>query len=200
MRSFLSKFMDAAEIDKLEEAYKAKNPNVAALPIYIPKSRFDEKVGQLDEANDKIKRFETEKAAAIKAATKPLEEQLKAIPTDWQQQIDNMKQELATQKADYESKLAEAEKAADVTAKLYEAGARNIKAVRALIDDSKPIEEQITGLKASDPYLFTVSGIGKGTGKGDGAHGGDGDDGSGNDGNISTDAMYRAVGIAPPTK
>lgn len=197
MRKFLSKFLDAAKIDEIVTAYKAKNEGAEDLPVYIPKSRFDEKNDALNEANKKIEGFEKEKSDAIKAATEPLEAKLKDIPEDWKQQLTDAQEALKTQKSDYEGKLAAASAEADRTVKIYGSGARNVKAVRALLDDTKPIDEQLKALKESDPYLFHAGGLGKGTGKGDDGHGGEGDDGHGSD-KLSTDAMYRAVGLVPP--
>ena len=198
MRSFLSKFLEAAKVDEIVTAYKAKNEGVEDLPIYIPKSRFDEKNNKLTEAENKIKGFEKEKSDAVKAATAPLEAKLKEIPEDWQQQLANAQKALETQKTEYEGKLAAASAEADRTAKIYGSGARNIKAVRALLDDTKPVDEQLTALKESDPYLFNASGLGKGTGKGDDGHGGEGDDKGKSSEKLSIDAMYRAVGLVPP--
>lgn len=197
MRSFLSKFLEAAKVDEIVNAYKAKNEGAEDLPVYIPKSRFDDKNNKLTEAENKIRDFEKTKAEAIKAATAPLEAKLKAIPEDWEQQLKDANTALATQKTEYEGKLAAASAEADRTAKIYGSGARNIKAVRALLDDTKPVDEQLKALKESDPYLFNASGLGKGTGKGDDDHGGEGDD-HGNKEKLSTDAMYRAVGLVPP--
>lgn len=198
MRKFLSKFLDAAKIDEIVEAYKAKNEGAEDLPVYIPKSRFDEKNNDLVEANKRISNFEKEKSDAIKAATAPLEAKLKGIPDDWQQQLTDAQNALTTQKDEYEGKLAAASAEADRTAKIYGSGARNVKAVRALLDDTKPIDEQLTALKESDPYLFHASGLGKGTGKGDDDHGGEGDDKGKDQDKLSTEAMYRAVGLVPP--
>lgn len=198
MRKFLSKFLDTAKVEEIVTAYKAKNEGVDDLPVYIPKSRFDEKNIALTDAEKKIADFEKEKSDAIKAATAPLEAKLKEIPENWQQQLTDAQTALETQKTEYEGKLAAASAEADRTAKIYGSGARNIKAVRALLDDTKPVDEQLAALKESDPYLFNASGLGKGTGKGDDGHGGDGDDGGNNTEKLSTDAMYRAVGIVPP--
>ena len=107
MKAFLSKFFDADEVAKIEEAYKAKNPDAQGLPIYIPKSRFDEVDG-------------TRKAA---------EEALKAVPADWQEQLKGLNEQLATQKTEYEAKLASKDKLADCTAKIYSAGSRKEKQV-----------------------------------------------------------------------
>lgn len=198
MRKFLSKFLEAARIDEIVEAYKAKNDGAEDLPVYIPKSRFDDKNTALEEANKKIDNFEKEKSEAVKAATAPLEAKLKEIPEDWKQQLETAQTALETQKTDYEGKLAAAASEADRTAKIYGSGARNIKAVRALLDDTKPIDEQLEALKKSDSYLFHNSGLGKGTGKGDDGHGGEGDDKGKSHEKLSTDAMYRAVGLVPP--
>lgn len=183
MRSFLSNFMEAAEIDKIEAAYKVKHPDASGLPAYIPKSRLDEEIAKRKTAEE-----------AIKTATKPFEDKLKAIPEDWQKQINDAKAALETQKADYEKKIQDAQKSADVTAKIYESGARNVKAVRALLDESKGIDEQLTALKKSDSYLFNLGNDGsKGTGKQS-----DGGDPEGGSKGLSDDAMYRAVGLTPP--
>ena len=174
MKAFLSKFFGADEVAKIEEAYKAKNPDAQGLPIYIPKSRFDEVDGK----------------------RKAAEEALKAVPADWQEQLKGLNEQLATQKTEYEAKLASKDKLADCTAKIYSAGARNVKAVLALIDQDKPIDEQLKNIRESDPYLFrgaNSSGMGKGTGKGE-----DGDETGKASEKISTEAMYRAVGLMPP--
>lgn len=178
MKAFLSKFFDADKVNEIEEAYKAKNPDAQGLPIYIPKSRFDE----------------------IDGKRKTAEEALKAVPTDWKDQIAKLNEQLRTQKDDYEGKLAAKDKLADCTAKIYSSGARNVKAVMALIDQEKPIEDQLKALRESDPYLFKGSngGMGKGTGKGTGDTGGEGDDGGKPSEKLSAEAMYRAVGIVPP--
>lgn len=176
MRKFLSKFLDSEKVDEIAEAYKAKNNNMDDLPIYIPKSRFDDKSSRIEE----------------------LEAQLKDVPTDWKEQLENMKNELDVQKTEYEGKLAAASAEADRTAKIYGSGARNVKAVRALLNDTDSIDEQLAALKKSDPYLFKASSLNKGTGKGDVEHGGEGDDKGKENDKLSTEAMYRAVGITPP--
>lgn len=199
MRKFLSQFMSADKIDEIEKAFKEKNADSTGLPTYIAKSRFDEVNGKLKAAEDIAKNFDGEKAKAVKEALSPLEAKLKEIPEDWKVQLEAATKAVADTKTEYEGKLTEATKNADVTAKIYESGARNAKAVKALLDGTKPIEEQLTKIKETDPYLFGGSGLGKGTGKGDGEHGGDGDD-KGKDGeSISTARMYEAVGLTPPS-
>lgn len=188
MRTFLSKFLDAATLANVEEAYKAKNPEATGLPIYIPKTRFDE----------------------VSAKLKTAEDTLKGVPIDWSTQLSGLQEQLknksveyekqlADQKSEYESKLAAAGAESARTAKVYGAGARNVKAVMALLDLDKDIDEQLTALRQSDPYLFNESNVPKGTGKGDGNHGGEGDD-KGTNTKLSSDDMYRAVGIPIPVK
>lgn len=191
MRNFLAKFMSAEDLDKLEEAYKAKNDGATGLPVYIPKSRFDEVDSKRKSAEQTIAGFEAEKTKAVNEATAALKEQFKDIPKDWKEQLESAKNALETQKTEYEGKLKASEKSYEITSKIYESGARNVKAVRALLDDTKPIDKQLTDLKTSDPYLFS-SGLPKGTGK----DGGEGDgQGVGSKGQLSTEAMYAAVGV-----
>lgn len=184
MRKFLQKFMSEEDLNKLEAAYKAENEGANGLPTYIPKSRFDEVDGKRKAAEAQVANFEADKQKAV-------EEALKGIPKDWKEQIDNAIKALGDQKAEYEAKFAAQTKTAGIVAKLYEAGARNVKAVQALLDDTKPIDEQIKALKASDGYLFGGNSE-KGTGKSGG-----GDEGNGStDKKLSEADMYKAVGIA----
>ena len=194
MRKFLSQFLSAAQIDEIEKAFKEKNPDSTGLPVHISKTRLDEEIGKRKTAEDALKVAEEAKAKAIKEATDPLEAQLKEIPKDWKAQLEAAKAETTAVRTEYEGKLAAASKTAEVTAKIYESGARNVKAVRALLDESKDIDEQLKGLKKSDGYLFRGTGLGKGTGRDDDA---DPDD-PGTKEKISEDMMYRAVGIEPP--
>ena len=186
MKQFLSKFLSAEEVEKIEEAFKNKNTDSSGLPIYIPKSRFDE----------------------VDAKRKLAEENLKAVPTDWKAQLDNLNAQITEQKQTFETKLTEQKTGFEAqiaaikaeserTAKVYGSGARNVKAVMALIDPNKAIDEQLVALQKSDPYLFNTSNVPKGTGKGDNGHGGEGDE-KGRDHRLSVENMYRAVGIVPP--
>lgn len=179
MRKFLSQFLDNVKVEEIEAAYKQKNPDSSELPTYIPKTRLDDEIGKRKDAETK----------------------LKAVPEDWKTQLEEAKKAVTDTKTEYEGKLAEAKKSAENDLLIYKSGARNITAVKALIDSSKPVEEQLTALKTSDPYLFAGNGgMGKGTGKGDDSHGGDGDDGGKPEDKLSTAAMYRAVGLTPPTE
>ena len=106
MRNFLAKFMSAEDLDKLEEAYKAKNEGATGLPVYIPKLRFDEVDGKRKAAEQTIAGFEAEKTKAVNEATAVY----KDIPSDWKAQLESAKNALETQKVEYEGKLKAAEK------------------------------------------------------------------------------------------
>ena len=166
MRTFLSKYMSAEALDELENAYKNANAGATGLPVYIPKSRFDEENTKRKNAEQLVAGFEEDKKKAVREAV----EKYKDIPDDWKQQLDNATNALATQKADYEAKLTAAKQEADVTAKIYGAGGKNVKAIRALIDlnQEATVDEQLAALKESDSYLFSkTSGFKKGTDKDD---------------------------------
>lgn len=196
MRKFLSQFLSATQIEEIEKAFKEKNPDSNGLPTYIAKSRLDEEIGKRKTAEDAAKNFEAEKAKAIKEASDALTSKL---TEEWTGKLTAAQEEATKLKTEYEGKLTAAQKTAEVSAKIYESGARNVKAVRALLDDTKPIDDQLKALKESDSYLFNSnSGLGKGTGKGDGDHGGEGDDKGKDDGKIPVSKMYEAVGIPAP--
>ena len=199
MRKFLSQFLSSAEISEIEKKYKEKNADAKELPTYIPKQRFDEVNGKNKELENQIKDFEATKEKAIKEAIAPLEAKLKEIPENWKEQLEKLKTESTTMKTDYESKIAALNKEQETTVKIYEAGGRNHKAIKALMDLTKDPAEELARIKQSDPYLFG-SNISKGTGKGDGEHGGDGDDGKGKSEQLSMAKMYEAVGLTPPTE
>lgn len=184
MRKFLAQFLNNEEIDRIEAAYKEKNSDATGLPVYISKSRLDEEISKRKNAEEKT-------AQAIKDA----EDKYKDIPNDWSKQLEDAKNALTTQKAEYEAQLASAKKEADVAAAIYENGGRNPKAIRALIDAEKPIQDELARVRKSDPYLFKESFIG---GKGTGKDGEDGDGGAGGAGELSLEKMYAAVGLVPP--
>lgn len=184
MRKFLSQFLSNEEIDRIEAAYKEKNSDATGLPVYISKSRLDEEISKRKNAEEKT-------AQAIK----DVEDKYKDIPQDWSKQLEDAKSALATQKTEYEAQLANTKKEADVAAAIYENGGKNPKAIRALIDMAKPVQEELARVKKSDPYLFKESFIG---GKGTGKDGEDGNGGAGTTGELSLEKMYAAVGLTPP--
>lgn len=173
MKKFLEQFLSAELMQSVEEAYKAKNPKAEGLPEYISKQRLDEEI-------TKRKTAETNAASVQK--------ELDNIPKDWKTQLDAKDTEIATLKNDHAAELEKAKKDANVDLEIYKAKGRNVTAIRALIDSTKDINEELTRLKTSDPYLFGNSRA-KGTGKDDGS-----DDNTGDEG-LSEAKMRAAVGI-----
>ncbi|HGF7457856.1 TPA: phage scaffolding protein [Enterococcus faecium] len=78
-------------------------------------------------------------------------------------QLSELQEKYNQAKSDSETKIAEIKKTSAVELALTQAGARNIKAAKALLDKEKlelsdeginGLEEQLTALKESDAYLF----------------------------------------------
>ncbi|WP_270608845.1 phage scaffolding protein [Enterococcus thailandicus] len=78
-------------------------------------------------------------------------------------QLSELQEKYNQAKSDSETKIAEIKKTSAVELALTQAGARNIKAAKALLDNKKlelsdegikGLEEQLTALKESDAYLF----------------------------------------------
>ncbi|EOE6413466.1 phage scaffolding protein [Enterococcus hirae] len=78
-------------------------------------------------------------------------------------QLSDLQEKYDQAKADSESKIAEIKKTSAVELALTQAGARNIKAAKALLDSEKleltdegikGLDEQLNTLKESDGYLF----------------------------------------------
>ncbi len=57
-------------------------------------------------------------------------------------------------KSDYEEKIADLEKENTLNIALYESGARNVKAVKALIDKTGDVKEQVEKLKSEKDTSF----------------------------------------------
>lgn len=124
--------------------------------IMIPKSRLDEKIAELNTANDTIKERDKQIKDLGKAAGD--NEELKKQITDLTEANKKAADEhaAALQKVHYDTALEKA---------LSGAKAKNIKALTALLDLDKVklegealqgLDEQLTALKESDSYLFEV--------------------------------------------
>lgn len=134
----------------------------------VPKRRLDEVIAERNRYKEQVEERDSQ-LADLKTWAKD-NEVLKAQITDLQ-----AKNKQATE--DYEKQLKEQQFAFAVERAVTKAGARNVKAVAALLDTSKisldgenllGFDEQIAALKESDPYLFGVDLKGRmpeGTGK-----------------------------------
>lgn len=68
--------------------------------------------------------------------------------------IAELEQVNATAKTEYESKLEALRKTHEREGKVRDAGARNVKAVMALLNDDEDDDKQLATLKESEPYFF----------------------------------------------
>jgi DNA-binding transcriptional MerR regulator len=175
MKKFLQKYGVSEEVlTALLEAYKKEHPEATELPEYIGKSRFDEVNKKLKDSEKKVADLEKQvgdltssSQSAIEAAVKKATDEL-----------------TATHKAEVD-KLT---KDHSIEVAIMAAKGRNVKAIKALIDPEKKVEDEIARLQKDEAYLFGAEDdIPGGTGK------------NGNSGTTSSDkelnAMRDAVGV-----
>ena len=122
---------------------------------FIPKSR-------MDEINEQNKDFKEQLEARDKQLNKLSKEAEKG--GELAEQIETLKRENEQTKSEYENKLVATKKENTLTNSLKDSGARNIKAVKALLDEESikyeddklvGIEEQLKNIKEENPYLFS---------------------------------------------
>jgi hypothetical protein len=126
----------------------------------IPKTKFDEINTQLKDSKTQIterdKQLET-----LKEGAKGNEELTK--------QIEDLKTANENANKEYQEKLLAREKEFETETLIASSGAKNVKAVRALLDPEKDAKEQIEALKKSDDYLFVIDKSKDGAGKAPGS-------------------------------
>lgn len=121
---------------------------------FIPKARFDE----VNEQKNEYKKMVDERDKQLEQLKEKAKghDELTAKLTELEAQNKQTKEE-------YESKMAELKKNTAIDLALAKQKAKNVKAVKALLDMEKVsidgdnligIEEQLKSLKESDPYLF----------------------------------------------
>lgn len=176
MKKFLQKYGVSEEVlTALLEAYKKDgHADATDLPEYIGKSRFDEVNRKLKTSEKKAADLEKQIADlqkggedAVKAAVTAKETELNEIH---QKEIDSIKRDYAMDTA------------------ILKARGKNAKAIKALIDPEKKLEDEIARLQKDEAYLFEgEDDIPGGTGK----KGGEG----GKSSDKELEAMRAAVGI-----
>lgn len=175
MKKFLQKYGVSEEVlTALLDAYKKEHPEATELPEYIGKTRFDEVNGKLKTSEKKVTDLEKQIADlqkggddAVKAAVAAKETELKELH---QKEIDSIKRDYAMDTA------------------ILKAHGKNAKAIKALIDPEKKLEDEIARLQKDEAYLFEgEDDIPGGTGK----KGGDG----GKSSDKELEAMRAAVGV-----
>lgn len=125
---------------------------------WIPKDKFDVKINEVKDLQKQIDDRDEE-----------LEELKKVDPDELQQTISSLQEKYDTQKEEYEEKLQQQAKDFAIDSYLRDQNAKNLKAVKALIDveaitykDGKliGIDEQVNPLKENEAYLFGASDTG----------------------------------------
>lgn len=176
MKKFLQKYgLTEEQIAAVLEAYKKDgHADATDLPEYIGKTRFDEVNTAKKNAEKKVTDLEKQIADlqkggddAVKAAVAAKETELNGLH---QKEIDAIKLDYAMDTA------------------ILKAHGKNTKAIKALIDPTKKLDDEIARLQKDEAYLFDKEDdIPGGTGK------------SGGEGGKSSDkeleAMRNAVGV-----
>lgn len=141
------------QVDKLVEDY-GKN--------YVAKSQFNAKNEELKQAKSEMTTVQGEIESLKKS---------NANNEDLAKQIEAMKEAASKREAEYTATLAKMEVDGIVERALLSSKVKNAKAVRALLDledakvkdgTIKGLDEQLTKLKESDPYLFESETMPKG--------------------------------------
>jgi|LSQX01.1.fsa_nt_gb DNA-binding transcriptional MerR regulator len=176
MKKFLQKYGVSEEVlTALLEAYKEDgHADATDLPEYIGKSRFDEVNRKLKTSEKKAADLEKQIADlqkggddAVKAAVTAKETELNEVH---QKEIDSIKRDYAMDTA------------------ILKARGKNAKAIKALIDPEKKLEDEIARLQKDEAYLFEgEDDIPGGTGR----NGGEG----GKSSDKELEAMRNAVGV-----
>jgi cell pole-organizing protein PopZ len=150
MKDFLKKYLTEEQLVDLEKKYLAEHPEEKGLPMHISKGRLDEVLGKKKAAEEAqsaaekaLKELQEKTASDIQAAVKAAQD---AAEADKQAAIKTLQQDFAATEA------------------IYKARGRNVKAIKALIDPTKKIEDEIARIRKSDSYLFDDD-IPDGTGK-----------------------------------
>lgn len=153
MKEFLKKYLSEEEITKLEDAYKAANPEAKGLPVYISKARLDEVLAKQHAAESERDTLKTENETLKQGNQQAIEKAVKEA------------QEAA--KAAQDVALAEQKKDFDITEEIYKLQGKNVIAIKALMDKSKDYKAELKRIQEDAPYLFSqkTDDLPDGTGK-----------------------------------
>lgn len=159
MKEFLKKYMTPEALTELEANYVATNEGAKGLPVHISKARLDEVLGQKKTAEGRVTALEAEKTEWESGLQSKIDEAVKTA-------TDALKVEHAAALKSAQDGFAQSEA-------IYKAKGKNLTAIKALIDPTKKLDEEIVRIQKSDPYLFEDD-IPGGTGKDDsGSSGGE---------------------------
>lgn len=173
MKNFLKKYLTEEQLQSLEDAYIADNAGAKGLPVYISKARLDEVLGKQHTAESErdSKAAEIEKLKADNQ--KAIEDAVAKATEDASKAKDEA---LAAQKKEFE-----------ITEAIYQAKGKNVVAIKALIDPTKELKDEMARLQKEADYLFEK--------KSDDIPSGTGKQGSSEDGSKELDSMRKAVGL-----
>ena len=155
MKEFLKKYLSEEQLASVEEAYKKDHPDQTGLPVYVGKKRLDEVLAKQKAAETEkdtaLKEIETLKADNQKAIDEAVKKAVEEANTASNKAMEDLKKDFAVDKA------------------VLEAHGKNLTAIKALIDPSKDVKDEIARLQKSDSYLFNLPGddddLPPGTGK-----------------------------------
>lgn len=153
MKKFLQKYgLSEEQINSVLETYQKEHPDAKDLPEYIGKVRFDE-------INTKLKNSEKKVTDLTKMLEEANSNSQVAIEAAVKAKVDEL---TATFNVEKETLIKEH----STELAIMNAHGKNVKAIRALIDTNKPIEEELERIQKSDSYLFDAENdIPNGTGK-----------------------------------
>lgn len=176
MKKFLQKYgLPEEQINSVLEAYKKDHADAKDLPEYIGKVRFDEVNTKLKASESDLSKLNQQFEDATKGHQKALEEAVKKATDEL---VANHTQEKEALIKDHTTEIS-----------IMTSRGRNVKAIKALIDPTKPIEEELARIKKSDSYLFEAEDdIPPGTGR-------HGDPGGADASEAEMQKMRSAVGI-----
>ena len=121
---------------------------------WIPKEKFDVKNQEVKDLQEQLNNRDEQ-----------LEELKKVDAEGLQAKIDELQQQNERTKTEYEQKLQQQAFEHRLENSLKDAGVRNVKAVKALLDTESikldgdkllGLDDQLKGLQESDPYLFAT--------------------------------------------
>lgn len=132
-----------------------KEHNKLLAEEFIPKAKFNEKVAELE--NEKKTSAAQKKLIDDSAKDKEASETYKS-------QVAELERQLKAQDENFKKATAEMKKSHAMETAMSKAGAKNVKAIRALLNENQislndkdeliGFKEQMDALKKSDPYLF----------------------------------------------
>lgn len=153
MKNFLKKYLSEEALKEVEQKYIADHPEAKELPVYISKARLDEVLGQKKTVEQSFETYKGETAKTIEelkqGQAKAIEEAVKAAQAESTKTIDALKKDF------------------EVTEAIRNVKGKNVKAIKALIDPEKKLDDELARLQKDEAYLFeTVAGsLPTGTGK-----------------------------------